>query len=117
MPKGPGIYAVRVEEEGCVDTSQCIVYTYQNIGLVERSLQRAAVHWNQESAFLFIPQDRKGAGNLRIIDGWGRTIDTIRLESDQREFKWKHPAGVYIFQWIPDSGHPLSSFGAVYSMY
>jgi uncharacterized delta-60 repeat protein len=117
MPKGPGIYAVRVEEEGCVDTSQCIVYTYQNIGLVERSLQRAAVHWNQESAFLFIPQDGKGAGNLRIIDGWGRTIDTIRLESDQREFNWKHPAGVYIFQWIPDSGHPLSSFGAVYSMY
>lgn len=116
MPKGPGIYAVRVEEEGCVDTSQCIVYTYQNIGLVERSLQRAAVHWNQESAFLFLPQDGKGAGNLRIIDGWGRTIDTIRLESDQREFKWKHPAGVYIFQWIPDSGHPLSSFGAVYSM-
>jgi uncharacterized delta-60 repeat protein len=117
MPKGPGIYAVRVEEEGCVDTSQCIVYTYQNIGLVERSLQRAAVHWNQESAFLFIPQDGKGAGNLRIIDGWGRTIDTIRLESDQREFKWKHPAGVYIFQWISDSGHPLSSFGAVYSTY
>ena len=117
MPKGPGIYAVRVEEEGCVDTSQCIVYTYQNIGLVERSLQRAAVHWNQESAFLFIPQDGKGAGNLRIIDGWGRTIDTIRLESGQREFKWKHPAGVYIFQWIPDSGHPLSSFGAVYSTY
>jgi uncharacterized delta-60 repeat protein len=116
MPKGPGIYAVRVEEEGCVDTSQCIVYTYQNIGLVERSLQRAAVPWNQESAFLFIPQDGNGAGNLRIIDGWGRTIDTIRLESDQREFMWKHPAGVYIFQWISDSGHPLSSFGAVYSM-
>lgn len=117
MPKGPGIYAVRVEEEGCVDTSQCLVYTYQNIGLEETALHRAAVYWNQESAMLVLPEDSKDAGNLRILDGWGRTVERVRLETDQRDFRWKHPAGVYIFQWIPDSGHPFSSFGAVYPMH
>ncbi len=104
MPAKTGVYAVRVEESGCVDTSDCLAFVQQGIGFPE---YRAAPIYLVSVNGKLVVRTEMGvipAGTLALFDAWGRRVFTGEVSSDRPELDFQPPFGMYLFQWSSPSG-------------
>lgn len=104
MPAKTGVYAVRVEESGCVDTSDCLAFVKQGIGFPEN--RTAPIHLVSVNGKLVVRTELGvlPAGTLTLFDAWGRRVFTGEVSSDRPELNLQPPFGVYLFQWSSLSG-------------
>jgi hypothetical protein len=104
MPAKTGVYAVRVEESGCVDTSDCVAFVQQGIGFPE--YRTAPIYLVSVNGKLVVRTEMGvlPAGTLTLFDAWGRRIFTGEVSPDRPELNLQPPFGVYLFQWSSASG-------------
>lgn len=104
MPAKTGVYAVRVEESGCVDTSDCVAFVQQGIGFPE--YRTAPIYLVSVNGKLVVRTEMGmlPAGTLALFDAWGRRVFTGEVSSDRPELDFQPPFGMYLFQWSSPSG-------------
>lgn len=99
-PTVNGNYAVRIVENGCVDTSACFIIN--NVGLDDLNKGTLSIVPNPTSNSVKITFDGSNA-QLVILDLKGRAIDEMVIESGQVLDLSRYENGVYLFNIIGDS--------------
>ena len=110
MAISDGRYAVQINENGCVDTSACVVIN--TIGLNDLWGTSFALYPNPTDGKLII--DFESALNeveIHIVDAQGRTINSYHFrDTDHVNLDIDSPAGVYLLQIKTPQGRKSLTF-------
>lgn len=104
MPTHSGLFSVRVEESGCVDTAQCVAFIRQSIGHSEIPNARTVLVWSENAWKLQFPSAAGSTGTLTVHDALGQCLYQGRHSTDQPKVLLIIPSGIYWARWFPDSG-------------
>ncbi|MBN8695161.1 MAG: T9SS type A sorting domain-containing protein [Bacteroidetes bacterium] len=99
-----GDYAVIVEQNGCIDTSNCVSIIVTNIGEWEE------IHFeifpNPATDKLFVKYNSKGSRLINILDITGRAIYSGQYDDDFSEIEIsKFVAGIYFIRITDSNSH------------
>lgn len=94
-----GTYAVRIEQEDCVDTSECV--TIEGVGVLQNDLDMISVYPNPSQGTLFIEGLEMGSYDISIFSVTGGTILQQSI-SGQELAELELPQGQYILMLVGD---------------
>ena len=98
-PSANGNYAVELSENGCTDTSACVVIT--SVGIIENTFNEAfTIHPNPTSGLFSIEFNSSQAYiKLNIMDASGKLIGTKNYDHVTLiEYELNQPKGVYLIE-------------------
>lgn len=101
-----GNYAVEVTDNGCVDTSDCVLINSIPVGVSEHDLAEfISAYPNPTNHRVVIEFEQDFSGTIRIIDALGRSVSVATIQS-RKQIGCVLPKqdGVYLLQLVADSG-------------
>ncbi|NVK63477.1 MAG: T9SS type A sorting domain-containing protein, partial [Flavobacteriales bacterium] len=99
-PTSNGNYALRVDENSCVDTSSC--FLIDNVGLDATDFNAVSIVPNPTSNFVNITFEDAQA-ELMILDINGKLVDQLTIKSGDSVDMTLFENGVYLFKLTSDS--------------
>jgi uncharacterized delta-60 repeat protein len=107
VPAKTGFYAVRVEEAGCVDTSDCLYYIRTGIGLYEY-LPYVGWTFSDGNGLFFQKPTTSASVYLRLFDATGRSFGEWLLGPEEVQHPISLlPSGIYHWSLESTSGAVL----------
>jgi len=98
-PQTNGEFAIQITENGCIDTSLCILI--ENIGIAKKSLiGQVKIYPNPTNEYVSIDFIEKVANvDLKIYSSAGEMISTFNFKDTQKtNFRINQPPGTYILE-------------------
>lgn len=99
-----GNYAVALELDGCVDTSDCL--TVQNVDLAERGIRHLKIYPNPGNGdyYIDLPESAQTA-TLEVVSSNGQLIDRRIFNAESTiHFHVNWPSGLYLIRLSTDTG-------------
>lgn len=95
-PSEAGNYAIQIEENGCIDTTNC-VYFSTTVGLNEMENKKISLYPNPTSGKLTVNLNNEQFDSIEVLSLDGKLLNTISINGkSQIELELNYNKGVYL---------------------
>ncbi|MDA7803305.1 T9SS type A sorting domain-containing protein [Crocinitomix sp.] len=92
-----GNYAVIINENGCVDTSECIAITDIGLNILENPIQEIKIYPNPSSGLVYIQSENEEIASIKLYNSLGQLVMSINPTSSYAELNLKNfERGIYL---------------------
>jgi len=96
-----GNYAVEVTENGCTDTSACVIIS--TVGIEQTKIDQINIYPNPTTGLINIKLGQLKNVSIRIFDITNKLVyDADRINSTSHQLEFNQPAGVYFIEVVSE---------------